>query len=149
MEHCRCDLDHSVSPYKSLGRSSQLICIGYSFHVDHAAGLPYVTEKVSSSCQTSSSWIAADPVSVFLLIDKLQRGKGKGVHDASDQGDLPAYYARRRKNRVSFPFQTSSPPRSWFLIDRCHLLIPGTTRTKATSFTANPTSTHAGKTSSR
>src|SRR5271170_3154098 len=64
----------------------------FSFHLDHAASLPYVIMKVSSS------------IVVLLIVDRLSR---QSIHDASHKSHLPFPVVRLHQSFVHSLFLSS------------------------------------------
>jgi hypothetical protein len=72
----------SLSSFKS----EKYIQHSVSFHLDHAAALSYVTEKVCEG-------VLADVRNASIHIDKFQRRKRQSLHDTSNESASQVYDA--------------------------------------------------------
>jgi len=66
---------------------------GCSFHLDHAAALTYITEKVCILHQLAA-------IVLKTCSDEFQRWKGQGLHDSSHQSSSQIHDARLRSSEV-------------------------------------------------
>jgi hypothetical protein len=74
-----------------------------SFHLDHAAALTYIMEKVCFYLLLGRFF----PINGFL--DKFSRRKGKGVHDTSNESSTQVHDARLCSHEVRYDYSSFSP----------------------------------------
>lgn len=68
------------------------------FHLDHAASLTYVMEKVSPASERAPAQAAQ--LTALRPADKLQGGQGRCVHVAPHEGCLPLPHERLCSSQV-------------------------------------------------
>jgi hypothetical protein len=109
LEHSRLHLSVPVRAiFVFLARVS-LTLGAISFHIDHAASLPYIMEKVRSlssvggnGCRGLFSNLSLSLLSFFFfaMADKFQGWRRTRIHDPSDQGGLQFPHARLCPTKV-------------------------------------------------
>ena len=83
----QCASFHVLSREQSLQHS-------FSFHLDHAAALTYITEKVREGLHSTIS------AQLLVRLDKFQRGKRQNLHDSSNESASQVYDAGLRSDEV-------------------------------------------------
>jgi predicted metal-dependent RNase len=72
----------------------QCLQYSFSFHLDHAAALTYITEKVREGLHSTIS------AQLLVCLDKFQRGKRQNLHDPSNESASQVYDAGLRSDEV-------------------------------------------------